>query len=55
MWATFDVSHCYIIRIDRGKADEVRALVYRPNDCGPEEWKDIKFMIFDCPPSIHFH
>lgn len=38
-------------RIDRGRADEVKTLVYRPSDCGPESWKDIKFMIFDCPPS----
>jgi hypothetical protein len=37
-------------RIDRGKGDEVRLLVHTAEACGPEDWKDIKFLIFDCPP-----
>lgn len=38
-------------RIDRGKADEVRVLIHHQDACGPEEWKNIKFMVFDSPPS----
>jgi hypothetical protein len=40
-------------RIDRGKGDEVRALVHRYQSAGPEEWKDIKFMVFDYVPKVH--
>jgi hypothetical protein len=38
-------------RIARGKGDEVRELVYQPQASGPEQWKDIKFMIFDLVPT----
>ena len=35
----------------RARGDEVRTLVHRPDTFGPEEWKDIKYMIFDCLPT----
>jgi hypothetical protein len=35
----------------RGKGDNVRALVYQLDMCGPEEWHHTKFMIFDSPPA----
>jgi hypothetical protein len=40
-----------LIRIDRGKGDEVRVLVHSSHTCGPEDWKDVKLMIFDSPSS----
>lgn len=33
----------------RGKGDDIRELIYRCDQLGPEYWKDVKFMIFDCP------
>jgi hypothetical protein len=38
-------------RMGRARGDEVRTLVHRPDTFGPEEWKDIKYMIFDCLPA----
>src|SRR5689334_20828472 len=45
----------FVCRIDYGCAQEVRGLVHQ-QQCGPEEWYNIKFMVFDTPshPNANF-
>lgn len=38
--------------MQRGRGDEVRGLVRSLTLSGPEEWKDIKFMVFDCKSEL---
>ena len=40
-------------RIDRGRGANIRSLIFlRPENSGPEDWRDVKYMIFDSPPSL---
>jgi ATP-dependent DNA ligase len=55
IWYEIRCSFMTVVRIDRGRGDEVRALVHGSVVRGPEDWKNVKFMIFDCIPSRESH